>query len=244
MHPTEAELLALIDDELEPGRTEALRAHLVACPACAAEEADLRSLLDRNRASLGSLDRDPRPATADDVLERARRRSAPRKTTNRLLRAAAVAFLVATAAVAAALPGSPVRDAAVRLVEGLRGPTAPEAPAASDSPAVVAVRPGERLVVAFEERQSAGTIDVVLEPTATARVEASGGGVSFSVADDSIAVGNAGASVSYVVTLPAAIASAEVRVGGVTVFRKDGDRVEAAGPVADGRASIPFDSID
>jgi hypothetical protein len=79
-------------------------------------------------------------------------------------------------------------------------------------------------------------IEIVLEPTDTARVEASDPAISFSVASDSIAVGNAASRASYVVTLPEALSSAEIQVEGVTVFRKTGE--------SGARTTIPFASIE
>lgn len=240
MHLSEADLLALIDGELDPERVESVRDHLAACPECAAQKARLESTIEQNRLVLASLETSfgseelPR-MTADAIIERARSRQGTlARKASPLLKAASIAILVVAAA-ALAMPGSPVRDAAVDFVQGLRSRTGPE-PGETHSATAVAVRPADRLVVAFEAKQAEGVIEIVLEPTDTARVEASDPAISFSVASDAIAVGNAGSRASYVVTLPEALSSAEIQVEGVTVFRKTGESAA--------RTTIPFASIE
>jgi hypothetical protein len=238
MHPSEPDLLALIDGELEQADAASMQAHLTSCPACTARKAELETLVSRNRQMLAALDGDPPNTTADKIIAVAeRRRIAAARGRHALVKAATIAILLATAAVAAAWPGSPVREAALRLVEGLRPGSAPEASRTSGIPAAgVAVQTTDGLVVAFAARQSRGTIEIVLEPTQTARIETSDPATSFSVASDSIAVDNAGSAASYVVTLPEALPSAEILVEGITVFRKTGE----SGP----RTTIPFASIE
>lgn len=245
MHPSEAELLALIDGELEPDESAATRAHLASCEVCESVRVELEALVEANREALAALDPGEAPATtADRIIERGGG-SALSAGVARYLRAASIAFLLAAAAVAAALPGSPFREAAVRLVEGLRPGTGPEGTRPTALPrSGVAVEPAGQLVIVFTTGQAAGTIEIALESTSTARIEASDAAVSFSVASDSIAVDNAGSSGSYAVVLPDELAGAEVRVGPVTVFRKDGDGIRALGPVRDRRVTIPFASIE
>ena len=237
MHPNEAELLALIDGELEPDRAESVRTHLAGCPACAVREARIESLVEQNRAALASLEvGDPPATTADEIIElvQRRRRRIPRKASP-VLKAASIAILLTAGAVVAAWPGSPLREGAVRLVESLRPnderPT-PGTPPASG----IAVQPAGRLVVAFLAAQEEGVIEIALEPTALARVETSDSAVAFSVASDSIAVDNAGSKASYVVTLPVELPIAVIRVGGAAVYRKSGSEPR--------RSRIPFASID
>jgi anti-sigma factor RsiW len=239
MHSSEADLLALVDGELDPERAESVREHLAACPECAAQKARLESLVEQNRVALESLEtsfesgRAP-STTVDEIIQRARfRQGRVARRASPFLKAASITIILAAVA-AAAIPGSPVRDAAVRFVENLRSRAEPAREAASAT--AVAVRPAGRLVVAFATAQDEGVIEVVLAPTDTARVEASDPTISFSVASDSIAIDNAGSKASYVVTLPEALPSAEIRIRGVTVFRKTGE----SGP----RTTIPFASIE
>lgn len=224
-----------------------MRAHLAACAECASRKSDLEALLATNRDALASLERkDPPTTTADEIVAIARRgRNAEASpASRRFLRAASIALLVATAAVAAAMPGSPFRDAAVRLVENLRPVGEPDSTPGIPPTAGVALQPSDRLVVVFASGQVAGAVEIALVPTSTARVETSDQDVSFSVANDSIAVDNQGSTASYVVTVPEGLSSFEVRVGGATVFRKSGTTVDALRPMRQGRTAIPFSSIE
>src|SRR5688572_28470995 len=77
MHSTEADLLALVDGELDTERVESVRQHLAACPECAAQKARLESLVEQNRVALESLetsfDAGRLPGTTvDEIIQRAR----------------------------------------------------------------------------------------------------------------------------------------------------------------------------
>lgn len=223
-HPRESELLALLDRETDPSREAALRDHLDACAACASRLADLATLVSENRAALAVLDAEPPAASADGIL----RAATPRADAGdgspgsaRLLRAAAVGVLLLAAGAAAAWPGSPIREAALRLLSGDAPRVAAPGAAPDTVSTAVVVRPGMRLVVAFLARQDRGAIRVTVEPVDVARVEATAPAVHFAVGGDSIAVRNAGATGDYQVVLPADLSDAAVRVAGVVVYRRE-----------------------
>lgn len=245
MHPSEGDLLALIDGELEPKEAGAVRSHLAECAECAGRKAELEVLLADNRGALDSLDAgDPPATTADHVMAIARLREPlpSRRPTRYYLKAASITLLIGSAALAVAMPGSPIREVALDLIDDFReGEPEIQEDALRTG---VALEPTGRLVVSFAERQDRGTIEVVLASTSRAQVDASEEGASFSVASNSIAVGNAGAAASYVVTVPERLADVDIRVGDRTVFRKTGEEVVSVPPASEGRYLIPFASID
>lgn len=236
MHPTESQLLAWIDGEMPAEEAKRIRDHLATCPACEATRAGLEAMVAENRAALDLLEIDTPSISASEVVERARSRGAVSSGSRGLLKAASLAALVVTAAAALGLPGSPVREAALRWVEGL---ASDESPAPAGVPQGVgpgvAMTVSDRLVVEFVDRQAEGTIEIAVEPGPKARVQASAGGVSFTVSDDLVTVGNAGSNASYVITLPERLFLLEVRVDGTTVLRQTG----ATSP-----DTIPFPSFD
>lgn len=242
MHPHEADLQALLDGALDPAEAATARTHLAGCAACASRLAEIEAMVRFNRAALDALEPGPLPdVTADDVIALARARQPVRSRA--FLKAAGVAFLLAAAGAAAAWPGSPVREAAVQLVEGLRSSAPPPlepAPAASE----VALQPTGGLVVAFAASQAEGAIEIAVESTGTARVQATDPAVSFSVGVDSIAVENAGSTGSYRVVVPRSLTRVEVRVGDAVVLSIAGDDVRSAAPLVEGSSILPFSSID
>jgi hypothetical protein len=120
-HLTESDLQAWIDGELAPGDLPRVNEHLEACAACRRELGDLRRASEVFSAAMHVYDDDLMPATPPAAEWAPRRAGAfGGFSSSRVGRAAAI-FLVAAAAVAAAVvPGSPLR--------GLWAPGATEAP--------------------------------------------------------------------------------------------------------------------
>jgi len=111
--PSQDELLRLVDGELTENRAAALRAHLAACPACAAEDRATRALVERLAAPVPGL---PSPGAVAAVLRRAQAGEpgpAPARWRPRVLLPLLAGPLLAAAAIAAVVavrpetPGSP-----------------------------------------------------------------------------------------------------------------------------------------
>lgn len=221
MHPSDAEIQALIDRELGSPRGGRVVAHLESCETCRDRKRALEYGLDETAALLKSLDQPPPHMSADDVIRLAEGRSVPARTQGRnLLRAASLAgLLIAGAVVAAVVPG-PVREAVERMV---RGPEAEQAaPAAVADPwrqeAGVALVPSGVLEIAFETPQEEGSVELVETGGDTARVEVRSDSVGFVVGEDAVLVQNRGSMASYRVAIPSDLPGVRILIGSRTIY--------------------------
>lgn len=230
MHPSDAELQALIDGELDEDRLKGVPVHLESCVACRDRKRALELVLEETDRFLRALDRPPPGRSVEDVIRVAEARSLPTRSRQgrRLLRAASLAgLLVAGAVLAAVVPGSPIRQALERMV---RGPAAEEAvpPPAADpwrQEAGVALVPSAALEIAFAVGQTEGSVELVETDGDTARVEVRSDSVGFVVGDGSVVVQNRGARASYRLAIPAALSSVRVLIGSRTVYEAAGGEV-------------------
>jgi hypothetical protein len=219
VHLTDLDLHALLDGEQLEIHAAQIRGHLGDCPACARKHSDLEREREETAALLASLDHIvPRP-DVETVVARARRR----KWYGRRALAAGLALLVVAVGAAAALPHSPVRQWLGRVLVGGRR----HAVVGRDTNSAgqsgrngIALHPGPSIEVVFRERQSAGSIRILLGAGSEAVVQTVGGAVRYAVGPSRVVVDNAHASASYEVLIPRSVLRARVRVGDRVVFTK------------------------
>lgn len=251
-HPDEGALQALIDGELPPGERAAAEAHLRSCPPCADALAALRRDRDRASALLGLVDAAP-PVLAAQAAFHRRRRGAARPLAGlreALPRAAVLVLVVAGAAAAAVVPGSPVREwvgalgAPEREVLPEPAAPAPPAPAAAEpAPAAKAVSlaPAEgRIRVVVTGASPELRIRVRLAPVERAEVTATGAaaGARFRTSPGRLEVVGAGPG-ELVVHLPAAADAAFVEVDGRVLAAKEAGVLRTLAPRVAGSAEEP-----
>lgn len=230
MHPSDAELQALIDNELDEREWKRVRAHLESCAACRDRKQALESLLDETAQLLGALDLPAYGSSVEEVIRvaGARSRAATPREGRSLLRAASLAGLLIAGAVAAAVvPGSPFREAAMNMI---REPAGEEnVPSRVADPwrqeAGVALLSGGALEVVFQAGQSEGSLQLVMTREDTTRVDVRGDSVGFVVGDGSILVRNQGARASYRIAVPTDLESVRISIGPRTVFEMTGGEV-------------------
>lgn len=245
-HLDDGTLQALIDGELPPGERAAAEAHLAACAACAAEMRGLAGVHERAGMLLGRTDV-PAPVAQATMSLRARRLRAGRYVEVRRTLARAAVLLLAVVGVAAAVPGTGVRQwVAETILPGEKAPIRPEmrrapvpAPAAQTAPAAEAPPSGVSI------RADGGAVRVVLSRVAAgveirarlvdgelAGVLARGPaatGARFRTAPGKIEVLDAGAGVLEV-RVPRSARAASVEVNGRVYLAKDGDVLRATAP--------------
>lgn len=230
MHPSDAELQALIDGELDERGSKRVLAHLESCETCRDRRRALEFGLDETARLLRTLDRPPPGWSVEDVIRVAETRSLPASSREgrSLLRAASlVGLLVAGAVVAAVVPGSPVREAIERMVQRPAAEEAAPLPAADSwrRETGVALVPSGALEVAFEAGQSVGSIELVETAGDTARLEVRSDSVGFVVGDGSVLVQNRGTQASYRLAIPADLPSIRILIGPRTVYEAAGGEV-------------------
>jgi anti-sigma factor RsiW len=185
-HLDEGTLQALLDGEISGGQKASVEDHLEACEHCQAELDTLREACSQLSGALRMLDR-PAP------VEFARRQMIRKRRWMTLgathLRRAAVLLLVATTALSATIPGSPLREWVVETWRGSadhradrQEATPPVTVAATEaanapetSPAGVSVQPSDRpMRVVF--RKPAQGLRVIAHLHDGSRVEVSAEG--------------------------------------------------------------------
>lgn len=230
MHPTDAELQALIDNELDEREWKRLRAHLESCAACRDRRQALESLLHETAQLLGALDLPAHRSSVEDVIRVSGARSCaatPREGRG-LLRAAFLAGLLITGAVVAAVvPGSHFREAAKNMIRGPMAERDVLSPVTDPwrQEAGVALLSGGPLEVVFQAGQSEGSLQLVMTREDTTRVEVRGDSVGFVVGDGSILVRNRGARASYRIAVPTDLEGVRILIGLNTVFEMTGGEV-------------------
>lgn len=229
-HPSDGDLLALLDGELpgEPGerRADALR-HARECSACNDRLTELEHASETTDELLDLLVQ-PEPALQlSSVLQRARREQRWRAA----LIAASVTLVVA--ATAGATVGRPfVRAVAVRIwaaVHPSRGATPPTAPerGGGGAQAGVAVIPGAVAEIVFDATQSSGVLRVSLVDTAELAIRSSAP-VTYRVYQGRVIVHNQGSGASYDVIIPRAAPHVRIAIGGRVILEKTGLQVVTA----------------
>jgi len=255
-HAGEGSLQAYLDGELDSAAAAELDRHLVACPACAAELADLRALNERTAGAIGLLLAPPAPVLqARAALARARTAEPARSASpilrlgGRSLAKAAMLLLALAGAGAAAIPGSPVRrvveGAVARVAQWLGSDTpvavqepqqttpgvAPERPVRTDQ-AGVAPSDGQVRFVLLEPAAPVELI-VSLSDAEVARVETAmeDTDVTFRTRAGLIQVSGLGSGTVHV-RIPRSVPRATVELGGRAIVSKQGDLLRTSGPGA------------
>jgi hypothetical protein len=179
---------------------------------------------------LASIDHAAPPLRANEIIARARARSARRSA----LLAAAAVLMVATVATAT-VPGSFVR----RYLQGLfdrrahvsvasQGSDAAAADAASRG---IAFAPGAQVDVDFRAEQSSGALQVRWADVPTVMLAQTGasGEAHYALTPSGVIVNNGGSTASYTLVFPRTVTRARVRIAGRVVFSKDADSVSCTG---------------
>jgi hypothetical protein len=200
-------------------------------------------------ALLRTLDHQPPAIDADAVMARARVATAHARRRRRAIALAASGSTLLAAALAAALPSSPLGQY-LRTTLGHRRVTAqpkpPPVPATAQTQTVtgggVAITPPGDVRVVFRTQQAAGDIRITFGPDPLLRVALVGGGTpAYTIAQGAVTVENTGSRSSYQLTLPASVRHARVVVAADTVFAADGHRIRtSATPDGDRRYVFYF----
>jgi hypothetical protein len=228
-HPPEAALLTLLHQQPLVARTE-LQLHLRFCEACRARMLYLSCRELEIGELLGELDH-PVPAhDLDAILGSPGGRGLRRGTL-----VGTIGLVIAAAAAAATLPGSPIREWVQARPTAARSAAEPQvvaAPAEAPSSGVSIAAPAE-LVVTLLHPQSRGVVDVAIRPAGPATVRSRGGAVSYQVGDGHITIDNRSPADAYEIQVPAALARLVILMGDRVLFRKAGDTI-APTPGLDG----------
>src|SRR5262245_32665007 len=191
---------------------------------------------ERIELLLQRLDHPAPPISAQAIIDRAELESDRDRGLDDTPRMRwAAGFLVAlgiVAAVAYAIPGSPVRAwvAAVQTWVGHRTSAAPAPTAPHDvGLAGISVPPGDAFVIEFTSPQSGGEVTIALTDDAEIGARARNGSATFSSDPDRLVIDNHGSSTTYEVRIPRGAPRVEVRLGETSLYLKEGDRVTSSG---------------
>ncbi len=169
----------------------------------------------------------------DTIMSRARRRT----RWHAWLGAAAVLF-AAGAAAAAVSPSTVVRYVRAVLahqraeIAGIaRRPAVSSATARRPAQAVrgVSFVPGNRVDIAFRDRQATGVLRVRIADVPSVQLSHDSSVAAYTLTATGVMVDNAGSSASYELVIPRNVARARVVVGARTVLIKEADRVTSTG---------------
>jgi hypothetical protein len=259
-HATDGDLVRLLDTETTPADAELL-AHVGECAECSARLARLRLRSERVSAALRAADLPlvdaarVRPPFDRVGVARLRASRRPARLWMRpAMRAAAALLLLAGVAAASPTARAWILDRVARL----RGSTAPApapraAPRSGQAPrgaigAIVWFEPpaGSELVVRFDERPAAGSLELArgTDDRAAAQVIARAGSEVLVVLPSELRVRNSRASTAdYRVTVPASVRRIRLHVGSGDAPTRVVDVREAprAVPLADSIPGPPAD---
>lgn len=239
-HLDEGALMALVDGELPPGDAAALEAHLEECAACRAAAQSLRAERKKLSDALRLLDREPPTELARQRLRRTRR---SRSGIGRPLRWAAVIVVGTATALAATVPGSPLRewiaaigdDAPAVVAVDERSEVAVETARAPAAPAGVFVVPRTgRMSVSFTGASEGLRIRLHVHDGEEVEVLTSRGAeqARFHTAPDRIEVRDAGRGEASI-EIPRGLAEFTLEVDGRVYMAKRGEDLRFPGPPAD-----------
>lgn len=243
MHLDAERIQRVLHEELPSAAMADTAAHLASCGECRIAVSLARAQEEEIFGLFGAIDHPRRTGDVGRVREAVRRRRGPP-----LRWAAGVVAAVGLAGAAYALPSSPLR----RWFEAWRGTSSPSiaqdvtprtaerVPEVSDLSGV-SIAPGASALVAFSAVQSMGEARIALADAGDIEVRAPAGAVTFAAGASRLVIENAGSRVSYEILIPRSAPRVEIRVAGVSVWRKDGVRIESdysAGP--DGLVRIPL----
>jgi hypothetical protein len=237
IHPNEGTLQALLDGEVPGDDRAPLEQHVAACASCGAELDELRALHEEVGGALALLDVPAPTERARQQTGRAAMRRGPRATPAGTLGRAALLVLGSAAALAAMVPGSPVRG---WIAEQWHGPAvvAEHAPApivaSEPTPAGVSIRPTAGPVrVVLTDASPGACVRVRLYGGERLAVEATGAAARarFRTGADHITVDAAGPG-ELTVEVPRGVERFTLSVDGRTYLAKHGDQLRFPGPAA------------
>ena len=190
-------------------------------------------------ALLRLLDHRPPEVDVETVIAAARRR--PRVRVGPI---AAGIFLCAAAA-AAAIPGSPVRDALAHVFATASKRITPAQPSAPDTApgglgTGIALVPGADLDVRFRDWQKGGRLRVSLVDAPQLSLVPRGGNAAFSVRRGEVAVDNRGSLASFTLEVPRVVQQLRVYVDTTVIFRKTAGAVNSLA-LPDSTGAFTFD---
>lgn len=230
-HLTDGALARRLDGELGAEERTVVERHLGECLACRRALSDLEEISARFSAALPAVDR---PATGDGPA--GPRRPARPASLSALWRVAAAVALVAGLAIAIAPVRAWIADRlGIATEPGIESPAGEKTPVrdgrATDSLRVAFVPDAGRFVVRVTNPQAGGRLLLVAAPgeEAVAEIGEPEVGAEVLVQPDGIAIRNRpGATADYRVSVPASLASVEVRVGGRVAWSGSGARLRNA----------------
>lgn len=221
-HPNEEALQRLRHAELSSRSAADLDKHLQECAECrvsagalAEDEREVLGLLELLDVELAA----PKVAV---VIARAQRES----RFARYRRAAGIALVAATAGVAYAMPGSPlkgwIRSARSLLADA---PIAERQAERTRSTSGIAVVPGEHFVIQVAAAQSAGEALVSLTDDSAIVVRSALGSATFTSEADRLVIEPHAPGMSVEIAIPRSAPRVEIHVQGERVFLKNGQQV-------------------
>lgn len=250
-HITDGTAQAYLDGELPPAERAEVGRHILECRACKRQLEALRAASDRFARAMRRLDR---PAPVDEARNAVSRRTGRGRMadTRRTLMRAAVAVLVASAVVASALPGSPVREWAVAAWDQATAwfdeeadPAAPAVTRPAPEPAAgLSVAPVDgRIRIEWANPAEGSRLRVRLVEAERALVRAAGGASSarFRTGPGSIRLVGGGRG-TLSIALPRGLDRAVVAVDGRPYVIKENGRLRfpTARPVERTGAGVVF----
>lgn len=237
-HPPDDVLLAAGLGESCGSTTD--REHLARCAPCL----DRSRRLADDQLAIGELltlmDHElPADAGAPPVLSRQGRM-------RRVVAVAGGGILLAIAAAASVIPGSPVRrwlsgdvaDAPTPSV--VSSPVAPSIVAATPAASGIAVAATPKLRVELKRSQPGGTMELVRSDGADVAFQSEGGAPAYAVASDRVIIDNQVPADLYRLVLPAGVRNVQVSVAGVVLLRWPEDSARFTVSLHPLRASIPL----
>lgn len=235
MHLDEERLQRLLHGELDQAAAASAREHLAACPNCRLRMAEAEREENEIGVLLRTLDQPPPPIDAEAIAARV---DAPVPSVvhevawGRWAAGFLLAVIIGGAAYAA--PGSPLPALVDGVVQWIGGrsdetPTTPGPDQARDSDGGgIAVAPGQKLLIVFRSRQTAGTARVSLTAGALVVVRAEDGAATFTSDLDRLVIDNRGSSASFEIQIPRDAPRIEIQVNGDRVFVKEGPNISPA----------------
>jgi anti-sigma factor RsiW len=219
-HPADAELRALVDEELAANRRRDVEGHLAECLTCGGRLSELEATMRETSALLDVLPAPRRPPRT--VLAKSRAR---RGRFGWVPIAAALALAIVTVA-GATVGRSSVRSLITQIRSVLRRGQEPPPPQVG--PTGISFVPTGTAVIAFDERQETGVVQVSVADGVELMIQSTSP-VHFRVHSGGVTVLNRGSAASYTVVVPQRLSQVRISVAGQVLFTKSGSQVEAPG---------------
>lgn len=245
MHLDDERLQRVIDGELPAAERAAVLEHLAGCPDCRRAKLEAETEQHRMQALLRELDEPEveRSGTrmalpGDRAVARGSRAGSFERRPMAPQWAVASLLLVLLAGAALAIPGTPVsRWAQDMLARVRREPARSQVTPRVETPAGIAVAPGERMVIEFPSAQGVATVRLTGGDELVIR--APNGAATFTSDVDRVRVTPL-APASFDIEIPRDAPFVEIQVAGSPRFRKEGSRVGLAEVLGEGAWRVPL----